>query len=281
MRRDAEASKLTQYPSLRLNRDDVIHTAMRRTFRLPIGFFLALGLVVVATGWLSCSKNSSTSPTQTTTSITGLVTDAVSGAAVASVTVAIQGKSATTGSDGRYSISALTDGQATLTAQHQGHRNFTQAVTLSGATTTNITITPAVEAGAAGNWAGTWRNNTFGSSGGITAVVTVDTIAQTFRGTVDVNGSVFGAGDPPAETFSGPYTTAGVTLTGTSPFFGNVVLNISSTGAITGNMTNIPGGSVSRLDLTGNATSASSITLAYTVVVGGGTASGTVTLNRQ
>ena len=139
----------------------------------------------------------------------------------------MQGKSATTGSDGRYTISALTDGPAPLTAQHQGHKNFTQAVTLSGATTTNVTMTPSAEAGFAGNWAGQWRNNTFGSSGTITAVVTVDTIAQTFRSTTDVNGFVFGQGDPPAETFSGPYTASGASLTGTSAFFGIVSVNIS------------------------------------------------------
>ena len=195
--------------------------------------------------------------------------------------VAIQGKSAAAGADGRYSISDLSDGQATLTAQHQGHRNFTQAVTLAGTTTVNITMTPAEEAGAAGNWAGQWNNTTFGSSGSMTMTLAVDTIAQTTTMTLDLNGSVFGASDPAAETTTGSYTTAGATLTKTSAVFGNVTFDITSTGQITGNGTSVPSATISRIDFTGTA-GVSTIALNYTVTfTAGGTATGTGTLTKQ
>ncbi len=209
------------------------------------------------------------------------MTDVVSGAAIASVAVAIQGKSATTGADGQYSISDLTDGEATLTAQHQGHRNFTQAVTLAGATAGDVSMTPAEEAGSAGTWAGQWNNTTFGSSGSITMTLAADTVAQTMTMTFDLNGSVFGASDPPAETATGAYTTSGGTVMQTSSVLGEVTFNITSTGQITGSGTNVPSATVSRIDFTGTAT-VSTITLSYTVTfIAGGTATGTATLTKQ
>src|SRR4029077_6406548 len=120
-----------------------------------------------------------TTPTPTpttTTTVAGIVTDAVSGSPIPAVTVAIQGKNGTTGADGRYSITGLNDGQATVTAQHQGHSNFTQSVTLAGATAVNITMTPAIEAAAAGSWGGQWKDNTPGSAGPTTMTMNVNTI---------------------------------------------------------------------------------------------------------
>ncbi|MBI2828358.1 MAG: carboxypeptidase regulatory-like domain-containing protein [Acidobacteria bacterium] len=213
--------------------------------------------------------------------MSGGVRDSVSGAALSGVVVAVQGKSATTGTDGRYSISDLTAGQTQVTAQRQGHRNFTQAVTLAGATTVDITMTSAQEAGAAGSWTGRWTNNTFGSSGTMTMTLAANTIAQTMQMTLDVNGSVFGGSDPAAETTSGAYTPEGATVTKTSLVFGNVTFTISSTGQITGNGTNVPSATVSRIDFTGTATP-STMNLNYTVTFrAGGTATGVATLTRQ
>jgi Carboxypeptidase regulatory-like domain len=244
-----------------------------------------LGVLTLLIALPACSK-SSTTPTPTTpttpaaTSLAGTVTDVVSAAAVSGATVAVQGKTATTGADGKYSITGLSDGQATVTTQHQGHINFTQTVTLSGATTTNVGLTPSNAAKEAGTWAGTWRNTSFGTTGTIAMVVTVDTVAQTMQIVLDVNGNVFGGADPPAETFNGPYTTTGATLTRPSSVFGNVTVTVTPTGQITGSATNVPVSTISRLDFTGTAT-ATTITINYTVTfVGGGTAVGVATLTK-
>jgi len=75
-------------------------------------------------------------------SVSGTVTDASSSAPIASAVVAVQGNSATTGADGRYSISGLTAGSAKLTARHQRYQDFSQMVTLAGTTTVDVVMTP-------------------------------------------------------------------------------------------------------------------------------------------
>ena len=254
---------------------------------------LGYAVVAVACFLLSCTSDSSTgptpaptptpptTPTPTAPSLAGTVTDVVSGAPVSGVAVAAQGQSATTGSDGRYSLTSLTAGAASLTAQHQGHVNFSQSLTLaSGTNTSNVALTPSNAAKMAGNWTGSWRNTTFGSTGTITMSVTTDTVQQTMQIRLDVNGNVFGGSDPPAETFNGPYTTTGATLTRTSAVYGNVTVTVTPTGQISGNATSVPVGTISRLDFTGTATT-TTITINYTVTfVGGGTAVGTATLTK-
>ena len=213
------------------------------------------------------------------TSLAGTVTDAVSGSAVASATVAVQGKSATTGADGRYSITGLTDGTSAVTSQHQGHRNFTQNTAVSGSTTLNIVMTPAGEAAGNGNWSGTWRNTTFGSTGNATLAMTIDTVAERFSGTFDLSGSVFGRGDPAPETFSGPYSTSGATLTGTSSFYGTVTATYTPGGTLSGSMVN-PAPNISRVDFSGTVT-ATTMDVNYTVrFTDGSTAVGTVNLRK-
>jgi hypothetical protein len=183
-----------------------------RIVRPPSRFLLALSLAAVCWASLSCNSGTATpppfpTPTPTGTSLAGTVTDVVSGVTISGVVLTIQGMSATTGSDGRYSITGLTAGQASLTAKHQGHVNFSQNVTLSGTTTVNVPLTPSNAAKAAGNWTGNWRDTTFGTTGTMTMNFSVDTIAQTIQGTLNVNGNVLGIGPPPPITISGPYVT--------------------------------------------------------------------------
>lgn len=252
-------------------------------------FLGALALTAIVTGLVSCggSKSpSTTTPTTTTPSTTsapsvaGAVTDVVSGLAVSGVVVAIQGKSVTTGSDGRYSLSGLTAGQSSLTAQHQGHVNFSQPVTLAATSTVNVGLTPSLAASGAGSWSGSWRNTTFGTTGGMTMQLSVDTVAQTMQLVLDVNGGVFGAGDPPSETFTGAYSEAGTTLTRTSSLLGTVTATVTPAGQLTGSATSVPTAGISRVDFAGTV-AARSIAITYTVTfTGGSTATGTATLTR-
>lgn len=246
----------------------------------------ALFLLSLLGSLLSACGNSGggtpTTPTPTVT-LSGAVTDNTTGAAIAGAAVAISGKSATTGADGRYSIAGLAAGAATLTVQHQGHNNFSQSVTLAGsATTADVKMTTPLVALASGNWAGSWRNTTFGTTGTMTATLTANTIAQTMQIVLDVNGNVFGAGDPPPDTFTGSYTPGATgTLTGTSPRFGTVSVTLSSTGTFTGSCTNIPVAGVSRMDFNGSFAGATA-SITYTITfTSGGTAVGTATLTRS
>jgi hypothetical protein len=262
-----------------------------------------LTLTLVLTGmtaavWTAASCKSNTTPTQTPPSptptptaaptpapgvVSGVVTDTstLAGVAVSGATVEIQGKSATTGADGRYSIGSLTAGAAPLTVTHQGHDTVTQSVTVVAGTTTtvNISMSRAFAAALAGNWSGQWRNVTFGSTGSATMAVSADTVAQTFRVTLDLNGLVFGLSDPLPQTFSGSYTpTAGADVHGTTLLFGDLTLKVTPTGQITGSVSDLSGPTVSRLDFTGTAT-ATLVTINYTVMfTAGGTAVGVLTM---
>lgn len=258
--------------------------------RACIAAFAAAALLAGACSNNSSSSNSSgtstpTSPstptTPATTTLAGTVTDVVSASPVSGATVAVQGKSTTTGSDGKYSISGLSNGAATVTCQHQGHVNFTQSVTLSGATTANIGMTPSFAAKSAGTWSGTWKNTTFGSTGTITMTITIDSVAQTEHVVLDVNGNVFGSSDPPAETFDGSYSSSGVAVSGKSNVFGTGSINITPAGQITGSSTQIPNPAIAKFDFTGTATTAQ-INITYTVTfTAGGTATGTATLTKS
>jgi hypothetical protein len=136
----------------------------------------------------------------------------------------------------------------------------------------------------AGNWTGGWVNNTFGSSGPASAVVTVNTANQTFSATITLGGNVFGVGAPPPQTFTGSYSPGGITFSQTSPVFGNVNATITPDGAITGSGTNIPNPNISRMDFTGTM-NPQKITINYTITfspaAGGGTATGVLTLNHN
>ena len=226
-------------------------------------------------GFISVNCDTKTTPGSTT--LAGTVTDNVSGAVISGAKVTVQSKSATTGNDGKYSISGLTDGQTSVTTQHQGHINNTKNVTLSGGTTLDVAMTPSAAAKLTGAWTGTWKNTTFSTQGAETMNVTVDTVAQTMNIVLDLNGSVFGGSDPAAETFSTTYTLTGATFTKTSPVFGNITLTITPAGTLTGSATNVPGVGISRVDFSGTITPAL-ITVNYTITfTSSATATGTAT----
>lgn len=263
----------------------------RMSLRLAGASLLAAGAIAVAGGLLSRDSGSSLAPaptpaaalTRTTSaSIAGTVTDVASGAAISSAIVAIQGKSTTTTPDGRYLIADLTDGQVSLTVQHQGHRNFTQGLTLDGATAVDVVMTPALEAGVAGHWVGRWNNDTLDSSGAMAMTLSVDTMAQTMRATLHVDAPAFGTRGPRTETISGSYTTSGATLAmDKSPVFGDLQVYVSPVGRITGSAANVPGDAISRLDFAGTIT-VSAIRLDYAVTsTAGNVATGVATLEKR
>ena len=94
----------------------------------------------------------------------------------------------------------------------------------------------------AGNWNGTWRNETFGSSGSARIVLTV-TSPTTFTFTSNFGGNVFGCSSPPDATGTvtqgtGPNTwnADGFNVDITTPIGGKVVLAyVFASSSLTGN----------------------------------------------
>lgn len=170
--------------------------------------------------------------------------------------------------DGNGLVTAVASGTATVTATADGIQ-----------ATVQITVALDVE-GLVGNYTGSWLNQTFGSTGAASLVVSVDESAKTMSFTLDLDGNVLGGTDPPAETFTGSYTATTVTVTGTSAVFGDVTLTGTVDG-FTGSGQNVPSAGIDSVDFTGTATD-TQIILNYTVnFVGGGSAVGVITLNKQ
>jgi hypothetical protein len=132
-----------------------------------------------------------------------------------------------------------------------------------------------------GNWAGSWHNNTFGSSGPASLAVGLNPAGTQMTWTISVQGNVFGGISPPAETFIGAVTSSGITLTGTSVTFGQLRLTIDPLGNVTGSGINVNSPNVSRFDFSGTWTAAGfNLTYTATLTVGG-TASGTFFMSKQ
>jgi hypothetical protein len=130
-----------------------------------------------------------------------------------------------------------------------------------------------------GKFTGTWNNTTFGSTGNATFDVKVDQNALTLGITVTLTGNVFGAPAPAPETFTIPVAAIGTTYKTTSKTFGDVTATIKD-GAVTIDGTNVPGGRVKSINLTGTYTP-TAINMNYTVALSDGTqAKGTVAMKK-
>jgi hypothetical protein len=130
-----------------------------------------------------------------------------------------------------------------------------------------------------GNYSGQWNNLTFGSTGGMTLSVTINSQTNSAGFTLDLNGSVFGGGDPPAETYSGNFTDAEFRSTSTSAVFGERLLVVRADGTMSLRAFDVPG-SISWFTMDGQFTGT---TMNGTYVVGfpgGTTANGTWNLAR-
>ncbi len=129
----------------------------------------------------------------------------------------------------------------------------------------------------AGNWEGSWLNQTFGSTGAARAFVELlpDGVA---RFALDLDGLVFGFIDPPAFTFEGAYDESGAHfLIQDHEFFGNMTLEIDRDGTLLLEAPGVPTVGLS-VGLEGTIDSAV-FDAGYTIAfVGGGGAEGVMTL---
>jgi hypothetical protein len=127
----------------------------------------------------------------------------------------------------------------------------------------------------AGDWTGTWNNTTYGSTGSGTLKVTVDEATKNVTYILDLNGSVFGASDPPAETFSGSYASGAYKMSGNSATLGQTTINVAADGTLTGTA------KPARGDVTLDGTvSASKIEINYTIKSGSDTITGKLSFSK-
>lgn len=132
-----------------------------------------------------------------------------------------------------------------------------------------------------GNWAGTWNNTTFGSSGPSASTISIDAPTMMLTFSLDLGGNVFGGGDPPAENFTGPISASGFNVSGMSALFGDLTLTVDSQGNLTGSGQNIASPNVSRADFSGTVTE-TTMNLNYVLQLKpNGTAQGTISFTKQ
>ena len=133
----------------------------------------------------------------------------------------------------------------------------------------------------AGTWSGSWSNTTFGSTGTMSGVLTVndDGTAQLV---LDVDGFVFGLVNPGQKTFSGTYDQDALTFTGTDDdVFGDLILTFNTGGTFTISGLQVPASNVDVLTASGTVT-ATALNANYTLDLGGVFyAAGTISMTKN
>jgi hypothetical protein len=133
-----------------------------------------------------------------------------------------------------------------------------------------------------GHLTGSWNDTTFGTTGSMSWDITPNSLDRTVLIKVAVGGNFFGGSGAPAESITLTQLGQGV-IAGRSAAFGDVSGTITPSGALRVTLANIPGGVISRVDITGTFTGSNAISMSYTVAFAGGgsNAVGTVTLTRS
>lgn len=133
----------------------------------------------------------------------------------------------------------------------------------------------------AGDWRGSWRNTTFGSTGSATASIEIHEDG-TARFTLDLGGMVFGVLDPPPKIFDGTYDAEGARFAAQGDsLFGDMTITVDDGGAIAMSGLNIPFTNIDTLQAAGTITS-SAISMTYTVgFPDGASARGELTMAKE
>ena len=155
---------------------------------------------------------------------------------------------------------------------------------------TDATPSPSVDAsqpaevdvsGFVGSYTGTWTNTTFDSTGPVTMDIQADADAGTFAVVIDLDGSVFGAGDPEPFTFEGGFTADGGATSGSSPVLGSFTFTIDGQGEWQLNAPDVPDTRVAAFTVSGTA-QGGAVNATYAVIFeAGGGADGTFVAQRD
>ena len=174
---------------------------------------LAPMLVLALCAGCSGGAATPTGPTSgaSTFQLTGRVTDASAGIPVVGVTVsaadgANAGRTATTGADGRYTLSDMVAGSFTLKTKRDGYEDFAQAVSISNYATIDVRLIPGRSFNSA------WSGGQFYANGDGQRIGARLTTISVSQGGSTLSGSFVGA-DGSSGSFTGQL--AGSTFTGT------------------------------------------------------------------
>ncbi|MEX2029990.1 MAG: hypothetical protein WD906_03350 [Anaerolineales bacterium] len=106
----------------------------------------------------------------------------------------------------------------------------------------------------AGNWSGSWTNQTFGSTGDVRMTIDVSPDG-TATLTVDLDGLVFGLLDPEAATYDGSYTEEGAEFSiADDPVFGELSMVVDPEGNVVVSAPNVPSSNILSFSATGSLT---------------------------
>jgi hypothetical protein len=121
-------------------------------------------------------------------------------------------------------------GTTTTTAGGDGTPTTAEVTSTTGETSSTTTAGDDADLAraraAVGTWTGTWTNDTFGSTGPASLILSIDEEAQTLDAVLDIGGNVFGGADPDAETFSMPLLPG--TYEGSSAVFGSYAVTVNA-----------------------------------------------------
>ncbi len=252
--------------------------------------FSATGLPGPAASIAAAAGDNQTAATGTAVAIAPAVrTKDVFGNDVANVAVeftvgsgggSVSGGSKTTDAGGLATVGGWTlgpnPGANTLVATAQGAGLTGNPVTFSA---TAQAVLNALQY--AGSWSGNWTNTTFGSTGTTTLGIAVDTNAKTVSLTSSSTGNVLGQGGVAQQSRMSAYDDTGFQLSTTVSPYGDVTLTVDGQGAITASGANVPAAGIDSWTANGTITT-TVIQLSFTVnFTGGGTAVGTITINKQ
>jgi hypothetical protein len=245
----------------------------------PFSAVCALIIGVATVGCSGASHDTPVTPTVgTVATAQGVVMAADTYLPLSGAVVSIGGVTFTTASGGTYEISGLKPGDAILTVERQGFQNFSALVSLDGARTFNVALSPSDVPRYAGNWRGTWT--TGAKTGGLVMAILVDTIAERMSVALDIGGNIVPDFDPPGETYNGAITAPSIHFSQRSPVFGNITADITTAGQISGQVTQVPLDDVSRFTFNG-AITASTVNVNYAITFNDNTTeNGSATLTR-
>jgi len=147
----------------------------------------------------------------------------------------------------------------------------------SSGTDTNTGDIAAVVSATDGPWTGSWTNTSFGSTGTVSLDVVDIPGARTVTQTLDLNGQVFGVGDPAPLILIATYpddVAQGVANTA----MGIISMTLTTDGTISGTITSLPVVGIDSVHYSGTVSSGA-VNIAYSIVfTDGSTANGTLNL---
>jgi hypothetical protein len=159
----------------------------------------------------AATPTSPTTPAVPTFQLTGRITDASAGIPVAGVAVSVAdganaGRTASTGADGRYTLSEMVAGSFTLKTKRDGYDDFAQAVSISNYATIDVRLIPGRSLSSA------WSTGQFYANGDGQRIGARLTTISVSQGGGTLSGTFVGA-DGTSGSFSGQL--AGTAFTGT------------------------------------------------------------------